>query len=137
MKKILIANRIQTPDGTILRSNFRHDYVSHVDKNGFEYSVDGGNDYQKCNYPIEFPPNDVSIYSTDDFEIVRKLMLRGSYTSEGESIFIPLSEMSNSHIHNTISYILGSEIKPDNYETYLELYQMEIDYRLKHNIERR
>ncbi len=41
MKEIL-CNRIQTPDGTILTSHDRHDFKSYVDKNGYEYMVDGG-----------------------------------------------------------------------------------------------
>ena len=38
----LLLNQIKTPDGTILRSHSRHDYVTHVDANGHEYMVDGG-----------------------------------------------------------------------------------------------
>ena len=41
MKKLL-ANRWQTPDGTILWSKHRHDYVEHWDKNGEYYAIDGG-----------------------------------------------------------------------------------------------
>jgi len=40
----IVLNRIKTPDGTILTSYHRHNYVSHID-NGELYAVDGGNDY--------------------------------------------------------------------------------------------
>ena len=40
----IILNRIQTPDGTVLTSYYRHDYKSYQDKNGETYIVDGGND---------------------------------------------------------------------------------------------
>ena len=41
----IVANRIRTPDGTILESMHRHDYVTYTDANGKEYMVDGGLDY--------------------------------------------------------------------------------------------
>ena len=43
--KKLIRNRWQTPDGTILESKHRHDFVSHKDANGEYYFIDGGTDY--------------------------------------------------------------------------------------------
>lgn len=46
MKKLL-ANRWQTPDGTILWSKYRHDFVGYTDKNGQFYFVDGGNHYTR------------------------------------------------------------------------------------------
>ena len=33
---------MRTPDGTILESKHRHDYVTHLDANGKEYMLDGG-----------------------------------------------------------------------------------------------
>lgn len=44
----LIRNRLQTPDGKILESVHRHDYVSHRDDNGKLYFLDGGLDYARC-----------------------------------------------------------------------------------------
>jgi hypothetical protein len=45
--KEIILNAIQTPDGTVLISKNRYDYVCHKDDNGSFYSVDGGNFYVK------------------------------------------------------------------------------------------
>ena len=33
-ERFMIANRIQTPDGTILWSRYRHDYVAYDDASG-------------------------------------------------------------------------------------------------------
>lgn len=44
----LLRNRLQSPDGTILESKHRHDYVCHLDKNGKMYFLDGGLDYARC-----------------------------------------------------------------------------------------
>jgi hypothetical protein len=41
----IILNSIRTPDGTVLISKYRNDRVSHKDKNGLLYVIDGGNDY--------------------------------------------------------------------------------------------
>ena len=57
---VLILSRIQTPDGTVLTSYHRHDYVTHTDANGEEYCLDGGNDYQRYNITKE-PFKDLSV----------------------------------------------------------------------------
>ena len=49
MNEKYLANRIRTPDGTILESMHRHDYVTYIDANGKEYMVDGGLDYLRRN----------------------------------------------------------------------------------------
>jgi hypothetical protein len=43
LRKEIILNAIQTPDGTVLVSRNRHDYFCHKDANGSFYCVDGGN----------------------------------------------------------------------------------------------
>jgi hypothetical protein len=59
----IILNRIRTPDGTILTSRFRNDYVSYTDENGIKYSIDGGLDYLKRQTLGEY--EDLSRYDTD------------------------------------------------------------------------
>ena len=60
----IILNSIRTPDGTILVSTHRHDYVSYKDANGALYVIDGGNDYLKRN--ISGPYEELSLYANDD-----------------------------------------------------------------------
>ena len=45
VEKQIIYNAIKTPDGTIISSHHRHDFVTHKDKNGKTYGVDGGQSY--------------------------------------------------------------------------------------------
>ena len=47
-KLAILNSRMRTPDGTILESIHRHDYVTHTDANGKEYMLDGGCDYVRC-----------------------------------------------------------------------------------------
>lgn len=49
-EKKLIRNAIQCPDGTIIESKHRHDFVLHRQEDGREYFVDGGLDYQRIGY---------------------------------------------------------------------------------------
>ena len=70
MKKLeprIVCNRIQTPDGTILISQHRHDYQIYTDKNGLEYMVDGGCDYLRRNVHYEAPHTELSVYDTAPF----------------------------------------------------------------------
>ena len=57
----IVCNRIITPDGTVLQSHHRHDYVSYIDKNGLEYMVDGGHDYLRRIVQDEAPATEFSL----------------------------------------------------------------------------
>ena len=107
MKKIIL-NRIQTPDGTILTSYSVHDYKTHIDKNGLEYMVDGGNEYLRRNEHKNHPYKESSVYSNSSFKIIRQSFFRGTRGKKSNEPlhYIPLCEMSNEHIINTINYIL-------------------------------
>ncbi len=57
----IIQNAIKTPDGTVIRSLYRHHNVSH--KGHF---IDGGMDYVRIGGTVDY--EDLIILSTDSFE---------------------------------------------------------------------
>lgn len=133
MERQLILSRIQTPDGTILTSYHQHDYVTHIDKNGEEYMLDGGNTYQRYNICKE-PFTDLSIYSDAPFEIIRENFYRGGRGKDGKQplTWIKLSEMNNEWIKNCIEYNKVLGFKDDCYAN--ERYREELQYRRNNNI---
>ena len=128
----LILSRIQTPDGTILTSYYRHDYVTHLDANGETYMLDGGNDYQRTSVNKE-PFKDLSVWSDAPYEIIRENFHRGGRGKNGDEPlkWVPLSEMSDEWVKNCIEYNdnLGMGKSYANY-----LYCKEIRYRQRMGI---
>ena len=117
MEKQLIANRIQTPDGTILWSRFTHDYVDYTDANGEHYFVDGGNNY--CRTSVnETPAKPIPVYDDEPWEVQREYRL---WASSG--MWLPVSKLSNEHIDNIIN---------DGYRN--KGVRLEQEYREKNNI---
>ena len=129
----LIANIIQTPDGTILRSIYRHDYVAYLDKNGETYFTDGGSDYMRTSVNKE-PFKILSVYDDEPYEKIREYYLRGTFTKDGESnrIFVPLSKLSDKHLQGVIDYNNNNCISPQSAAN--EYYIKEQEYRKIHNI---
>ena len=125
----LIVSRMQTPDGTILESKHVHDYVKHVDKNGYTYVLDGGNHYQHISAPPNAPMKDVSIYSDSPFSIVRKHYARGGRGKNGDQPlkWVPLCEMSDEWLKNCITYNWKKGHKLKSFAT--RMYIKELVYR--------
>ena len=105
MKQKLIVSQIQTPDGTILRSNSVHDYVTHLDKNGEFYMLDGGTEYQRISVNV-IPCKNISIYDNSPFEEIRKYYCRGGRGKNNDEPlkWVPLIEMSDDWLKNCIIY---------------------------------
>lgn len=124
---LVFRNAIMTPDGTILESTHRHDYVTHVDtKDGEFYMVDGGRTYFKRSGPqkriVQLPwykallniivgkptfketegYTDLSIYGDENspFEFVRRNMTWGTNGKKGDEPFklLILCDMDTDHI---------------------------------------
>lgn len=100
MQKQLVANKWQAPDGTILWSKHRHDFVSHVDTtNGKFYAIDGGNDYYRCLGDFN-DLKDLCVYTTDSHEVIRNNFLWKTYGKDGKQPgkYIALKDMQTEHI---------------------------------------
>jgi hypothetical protein len=100
----LLANRIITPDGTMLQSKHRHDCVIYTDANGKEYMVDGGLEYRRGIIHDDAPFKDACVYSDDPHEVIRDAFHWGTRGKDGKQPvqFKPISSLSNKHIHNII-----------------------------------
>lgn len=133
MENKLIISQIQTPDGTILRSMHIHDYVTHVDKNGLEYMLDGGTEYQRYNVHENAPFKDISLYLNSPFEEIRKYYCRGGRGKNGTQPlkWVPLCKMSDEWLKNSIKYNIDRKMGDSNANY---LYNKELEYRTKFNI---
>ncbi len=96
----LLRNSMITPDGKVLISRSRHDYVSYKDKNGETYMVDGGIDYLRRSVN-QIPAEDTSLYVGDPHEILRDGVSWG-VRIENAAVFIPISQLSRAHILNIV-----------------------------------
>lgn len=100
----LLVNAVRTPDGTILHSKHRHDYVSHTDiDTGKTYAVDGGTTCPRYIGEIEDCEN-LCLISDDPHEEIREMFCWKTYGEFGneQGIWVYLKDMSDQHIKNII-----------------------------------
>jgi hypothetical protein len=130
----IIVNQIRTPDGTVLRSMHRHDYVEYTDKNGLVYMVDGGTDYLRRNVHTDAPYEELTIYDNAPFEIIRENYCRGGRGKNGDQplTWVPISQMSDTWLAACISYNEEREWG-DGFAN--RMYKKEQNYRELHKIE--
>lgn len=133
MEKQILVNQIRTPDGTVLVSRHRHDYVTYTDKNGKEYMVDGGNDYLRRNVHTDAPHEEISVYSDEDFEKIREHFCRGGRGKDGKEAltWVPLQKMSNAWVLACIDFNADRGMA-DSVSS--KLYNTEIVYRAEKGI---
>lgn len=129
MKNKLLVSSIQTPDGAVLHSKHKYDYVLHKDKNGETYFLDGGTTIVRTSLNKN-KANDLSVYDTDKIEKIRETFVWGSKGKSGlENIdYIKLKDMTNTHIHAIIDtqLMISDELR--------SVFQRELDFRKKNNI---
>jgi len=106
----IIRNALRTPDGTVIRSRHRHDYVTHTDANGKEYMVDGGIDYIRRS--ANGDEEDMVVTTEDSFEEVRHACYWGTYGINGDQplSYIKLCDMETAHIEAVLQNV--SRINP-------------------------
>lgn len=124
---IILRNSIRTPDQTVIESKHRHDYVTHKDKNGETYIVDGGLSYLRRSVNKE-PAEDLTVYSDDPIEKIREGFSWGTYGKEGKDSleYILLKGMSNQHIE---------AIMDDGHHKHLDnVFRRELCFRKENNI---
>ena len=109
----ILVNKIRCPDGTILESRHRHDYVIHHDVADNKYMVDGGLDYLRrggSGY------TDLSFYYGDEHNLVREHFSWGSRGISGRDplTYILLKDITESHLEALIEYTISSPVKEIN-----------------------
>jgi hypothetical protein len=94
----IVYNALKTPDGTIIESRHRHDYVTHTDKNGKGYMIDGGLDYVRssANGDEEY----LTVRIDDGHDKVREACTWGTYGINGDQplSYKKLCDMDTAHI---------------------------------------
>ena len=94
----ILSNRMRTPDGTILESRYRHDYVTHLDNNGKKYMLDGGLDYVVCS--ANGDEYLLTIYTDHPHELIRLHAKWGTYGKQGDQplSYVTISDMETEHL---------------------------------------
>ena len=125
---MIFRNALKTPDGTIIESLHRHDYVSHKDANGETYVVDGGTSYLRRSMNENNPAEDLSVYSIENnHEHNRQYFRWATYGKNGDEPLrqVFLMDMSTNHINAVLE--TQHQIQKD----VRELFEEEIKYRVK------
>ena len=108
----IVLNAIKTPDGTVLMSHHRHDYVTYTDKtNGLEYMVDGGHEYLRRNVHEGDPYEEVSVTDSAPFEQIRESLHWGNRGKDNRQplMYVPISKMADDHIQAILDLKMGAE----------------------------
>ena len=94
----LIRNAIQTPDGTVIESRSRHDYVTYQDANGKNYMVDGGLDYVRRSAHED--QIDMCLYDNEPHKVQSEVLTWGTYGKDGKQPlqYKTIAEMDTDHI---------------------------------------
>ena len=95
----IVLNSIQTPDGTIIISRNTYDFVRHLDANGCEYFVDGGNQYLRRGGNDDYTEMSVTMGSRRLEDLVT-IACWGTRGVDGKSplSYMPIADMSTDHL---------------------------------------
>ena len=125
-----MLNRIKTPDGTILTSYNRHDYVTHKDAITKEVlMVDGGNDYVRRHVGTY---EELSVYD-DGTHITRRSAVHwGTRGRDNKQplTYKPIKDLDSDHIEA----ILRTQTQLS--EFYKEVFKEELKYRFDEKAEK-
>ena len=120
----ILSNRMKTPDGTILESRHRHDYVTHLDANGKEYMLDGGLDYVRSS--ANGDEQLLTICNDDPHEVLRVLVKWGTYGKNGDEPlkYVTIADMDPYHLRACLD-TQQKTMRPEMYK----VMQDEVEYR--------
>jgi hypothetical protein len=105
----IIKNAIKTPDGTIIESKHRHDFVCHIDKiTNKKYCIDGGLDYlRRVTEGDDYEDVSISTDENDHLMLREHLKWGQNYDKDNnrlpETIYRPIKDMKTDHIESIIS----------------------------------
>ena len=124
----LIANRWQCPDGTVLQSMHRYDYVTHTDTLTGEVCMVDGGIHGCCR--ISGNLKNLCVYSNDPHELQREFFHWGTFGVDGKQprTFIAVKDMTTEHIEAVLE--TQDRIAPEIKELFLN----ELVYRKDLNV---
>jgi hypothetical protein len=128
-----IYRSLTTPDGTILVSHHRHDYVTHVDANGETYMLDGGPDNYYRSSINKVKGVMTEVYLDEGHEKIRDFVHRGGRGKNGDQplTWVPVSQMNDNWIDATITY---NDERGMGNGWFNQVLKEELKYRKLHNI---
>jgi len=123
-KPEILSSQLKTPDGTILESLHRHDYVTHMDANGKEYMLDGGVEYVR--HSAHGDEELLTLMSDDDHEVIREVVTWGTYGREGDQLIthVKIADMDDDHLQACLD-TQKATMRPAMYK----VMQDELEYR--------
>ena len=130
MEKKILLNRIKTPDGTILTSYNRHDYVTYKDSITKEVlMVDGGTDYLRRHVGTY---EELSVYD-DGLHLTRREFVHwGTRGKDGKQplTYKAIKDLDSDHI----DAILKTQHQLSDF--YKEIFKNELQYRFDEKAEK-
>lgn len=126
----LLLNRIKTPDGTILTSYNRHDYLTHKDTITKEVlMVDGGNDYARRHVGTY---EELSVYDDGSHTTRRSALHWGTRGKDNKQplTYKPIKDLDSDHIEA----ILRTQTQLS--EFYKGVFKEELKYRFDEKAEK-
>jgi hypothetical protein len=126
----ILLNRIKTPDGTILTSYNRHNYVEYKDTITKEVlMVDGGTDYLRRNMGTY---EELSVYDDGSHLTRRSAVHWGTRGKDGRQplVYKPIKDLDSDHIEA----ILKTQHQISDF--YKEIFKDELKYRFDEQAEK-
>jgi hypothetical protein len=126
----ILLNRIKTPDGTILTSYNRHNYVEYKDTITKEVlMVDGGTDYLRRNMGTY---EELSVYDDGSHLTRRSALHWGTRGKDGRQplVYKPIKDLDSDHIEA----ILKTQHQISDF--YREIFKDELKYRFDEQAEK-